>query len=163
MFACVRPTAVTTDTLTDDLAGFTAYLMKTTQKGVFQLAAELDLTMSQLRALFVLSLCDHDLTLGELAHEVGLSVAATGRLVDALVRDDLASRREDPVDRRVKRLALTTRGQDTITRLAQTRREGLRQFVETLDDDAREHLARALAAIPTLTDCRGAGTDQEST
>ena len=159
----MRQTAVTTDRLTDDLFGFTAYLMKTTQKGVFQVAAELDLTMSQLRALFVLSLCDHDLALGELACEVGLSVAATGRLVDALVRDGLASRREDPVDRRVKRLALTTHGEETIARLAETRREGLRRFVETLDDDAREQLSRALAATPTLSDCRAAGTDQENT
>ena len=71
--------------------------------------------------------------------------------VDALVRDGLASRREDPVDRRVKRLALTTHGQETITRLAETRREGLRRFVETLDADARGQLSRALAAIPSLT------------
>jgi DNA-binding MarR family transcriptional regulator len=159
----VQPTAVTTDGLTDDLFGFVAYLMKTTQHGVFQVAAELDLSMSQLRALFVLSLCDHDLTLGELAAEVGLSVAATGRLVDALVRDGLASRREDPLDRRVKRLALTAHGREAIDRLADSRREGLRQFVETLDDAAREQLSRALAATPTLTDCRARGTDQENT
>jgi DNA-binding MarR family transcriptional regulator len=154
---------VTTEQLTEDLFGFMAYLMKTTQQGVFQVAAELDLTMSQLRALFVLSLCDHDLTLGELATGVGLSVAATGRLVDALVRDRLASRREDPVDRRLKRLALTAHGQETIARLAESRRDGLRQFVETLDDKARERLSSALAATPTLNDCRAAGTDQEST
>jgi len=152
----VQPAAVTTEQLTEDLFGFLAYLMKTTQHGVFRVAAELDLTMSQLRALFVLSLCDHDLTLGELAVEVGLSVAATGRLVDALVRDDLASRREDPLDRRVKRLALTPHGEETISRLAENRRDGLRQFVETLDDTTREQLARALAATPTLSDRRGA-------
>ena len=159
----MQSTAVTTEQLTDALFGFVGYLMKTTQQGVFRVAAELDLTMSQLRALFVLSLCDHDLTLGELAAEVGLSVAATGRLVDALVRDRLASRREDPVDRRVKRLALTSHGQETIGRLADSRREGLRQFVETLDDVAREQLSRALAATPTLTDCRAGGADREKT
>jgi DNA-binding MarR family transcriptional regulator len=152
-----------TEPLAEDLLGFVAYLSKTTQTEVFQVAAELDLTMSQLRAMFVLSCCDHDLALGELAHEVGLSLAATGRLVDALVRAGLVSRREDGEDRRIKRLALTARGDDVMSRLAAARREGLRQFVETLDDEARGHLARALSSIPTLTDRRPAGTETSTT
>jgi len=158
----MQATATTTAQLTENLHGFVGYLMKTTQQGVFELAAELDLTMSQLRALFELSLCDHDLALGELADQVGLSVAATGRLVDALVGEGLVSRREDLEDRRVKRLALTAHGEETIARLATARLEGLRRFVETLDDGAREDLSRALAATPTLTDCRIAGTDTQA-
>lgn len=149
-------TLSTVDDLTERLLGFVGLLMKTTQTGVFDMAVELDLTLSQLRALFVLSHCDRELALGELAPAVGLSVAATGRLVDALVRSGLVSRREDCADRRIKRLALTAHGEEAIERLAAARRDGLRGFVETLEPDVREQLAQALAATPIapLPDCR---------
>jgi DNA-binding MarR family transcriptional regulator len=146
--------APSVDELTDQLLAFMAYLMKTTQGGVFQVAGELELTLSQLRALFFLAFCDHSPALSELAHKVGLSVAATGRVVDALVRDDLVSRREDVVDRRIKRLALTAHGREMLDRISAARREGLRSFAEELDDDARTQFSRAFSLIPTGLDCR---------
>jgi DNA-binding MarR family transcriptional regulator len=145
--------APTTEQLTDQLLGFMAYLMKTTQGGVFQVAGELDLTLSQLRALFFLAYGDHAPALSELAHAVGLSVAATGRAVDSLVRADLVSRREDEADRRIKRLALTAHGEEMLAQIGAARREGLRQFAEALDDDARTQFSHALSLIPTGLDC----------
>jgi DNA-binding MarR family transcriptional regulator len=76
-----------------------------------------------------------------------LSVAATGRAVDVLVRHGLVVRREDPVDRRIKRIGLTDAGRETISRLNAARRDGLRQFVSTLSDEERERFTRALAPI----------------
>jgi DNA-binding MarR family transcriptional regulator len=158
----MQTTAPSTEQLTDELFAFMAHLMKTTQGGVFQVAGELELTLSQLRALFVLAFIDHPPALSELAHEVGLSVAATGRVVDALVRTDLVSRREDEADRRVKRLALTAHGDEILAQIAAARREGLRQFVESLDDAAREQFSRAFSLIPTGLDC-GRPTPPEPT
>jgi hypothetical protein len=57
--------------------------------------------------VFVIDNSERDLTPSELARLVRLSPAATGRAVDALVRNKIVSRREDHLDRRVKRLALT--------------------------------------------------------
>src|SRR5687767_8970320 len=68
IFACMQVSAPSTDELADQLLGFMAYLMKTTQGGVFQVAGELELTLSQLRALFVLAYGDHAPALSELAH-----------------------------------------------------------------------------------------------
>lgn len=158
-----RTAPAITDELVEGLLGFLGHVSKVSEHRVFDVAVELDLTMSQLRALFVLRMHDRDLALGELAAEVRLSVAATGRLVDALVRADLVSRREDPADRRVKRLALTRHGEEVLDRFADARREGLRQVVETLDDDACDHLSRALAALPTLTPCRPTGPETDTT
>ena len=141
----------TTEQLTDQLSAFMAHLMKTTQGSVFQIAGELELTLSQLRALFVLAYGDHEPALGELAGLIGLSVPATGRAIDGLVRAGLVLRREDEADRRVKRLALASRGEETLARMGAARREGLRQFAESLDDDARAAFAHALGQIPTET------------
>ena len=141
----------TTEELTDQLFEFMAHVMKTTQGSVLQIAGDLELTLSQLRALFVLAYGDHAPALSELAGRIGLSVPATGRAVDGLVRSGLVSRSEDAVDRRVKRLALTPRGEEMLARIGDARREGLRQFAERLDDDARAAFAHALSLIPTET------------
>ena len=159
----MQVSAPTTDELTDQLLGFMAYLMKTTQGGVFQVAGELELTLSQLRALFLLAYGDHAPALSELAHDVGLSVAATGRAIDSLVRAGLVSRREDDADRRVKRLALTDDGEEMLARIGAARREGLRQFAAALDDDARAQFARALSLIPAGLDCGPLPTSPETT
>jgi DNA-binding MarR family transcriptional regulator len=143
----VQTTAPTVEGLTEELLGFMTYLIKSAEVDVFRVAAELDLSLSQIRALFILSYAEHELALTELAPQLMLSVAATGRAVDVLVRHGLVARREDAVDRRIKRIALTEAGRDTIARINTARREGLRQFVSTLGDEDRERFHRALAPV----------------
>jgi DNA-binding MarR family transcriptional regulator len=140
-------TAATTDQLAGELARFIGQVMKGDQSELFALIAELDLTMPQMRGLFVLDMADHALALTELAPRMGLSVAAAGRAVDGLVRGGLVSRSEDAADRRIKRLALTDDGQAALARITAARLAGLRRFAETLGDTERATLSDALAAV----------------
>ena len=135
------------DALADDVFVFLRHLMRSTQGDVFDLAGELDLTLSQLRVLYVLAPAEDAPALGGLASAVGLSIAATGRAVDALVRSGYVSRAEDAADRRIKRHALTAEGRRAMERLAEARRAGVRRFVATLDDADRERLAAALEPV----------------
>ncbi|MER2222747.1 MAG: helix-turn-helix domain-containing protein, partial [Rhodococcus sp. (in: high G+C Gram-positive bacteria)] len=66
---------------------------------------ELDLSFSQVRVLFVLAQRDAAIPINEVADELRLSVAATGRNIDQLVNMGLVDRREDERDRRVKRVS----------------------------------------------------------
>jgi DNA-binding MarR family transcriptional regulator len=143
----VRTSTTPEEQLTGELLGFVGHLTKGGQSEVLQVAAALDLSLSQLRVIHVLDIADRDLALHEVADRIGLSVAATGRAVDVLVRGGLASRREDEVDRRVKRIAITDAGRDAVNRLHAARREGMARFVGTLSDDEREGLSAALAPI----------------
>jgi DNA-binding MarR family transcriptional regulator len=138
---------VSTRQLAQDLYRFFARAMKGDQSEFIALIAELELTLPQMRAMFVLNATDRALALTELAPMMGLSVAAAGRAVDAMVRSGLISRTEDPVDRRIKRLALTAHGQATLERLNEARLVGLRRFAATLGDAEREALAAGLAAV----------------
>lgn len=138
---------VTTAGLAEDLQRFFARVMKGDQGELFALIAELDLTMPQMRGLFVIDVSDHALALTELAPMMGLSVAAAGRSVDGLVRNGLVSRTEDPVDRRIKRLALTDAGRAALERINEARLAGLRRFADTLGDAERDALAGALEAV----------------
>jgi DNA-binding MarR family transcriptional regulator len=139
--------AVSTRQLAEDLQRFFHRAMKGDQGELLALIAELDLTMPQIRAMFVLDTADHALALTELAPQMGLSVAAAGRSVDGLVRDGLVSRTEDPDDRRIKRLALTAHGQAALARMTEARLVGLRRFAETLGDAERDALAQGFEAV----------------
>jgi DNA-binding MarR family transcriptional regulator len=137
---------VSSDQLADALMGFFVRLMKGDQGELFAVVAELDLTMPQMRGMFVLNGSERALALTELAPSMGLSVAAAGRAVDGLVRKGLVSRTEDCEDRRIKRLAVTEAGQAALVRIAEARREGFRRFAETLGERERAALAEAFAA-----------------
>ncbi|MGN6188171.1 MAG: MarR family winged helix-turn-helix transcriptional regulator [Conexibacter sp.] len=139
--------AVSPAQLAQDLHRFCARAMKGDQSEFVALIAELDLTLPQMRALFVLDTTDHALALTELAPMMGLSIPAAGRAVDAMVRGELISRSEDPVDRRIKRLALTAHGKATLERLNEARLVGLRRFAGTLGERERDALARALRTV----------------
>ena len=138
---------VATARLAEDLQRFFARVMKGDQGELFALIAELDLTMPQMRGLFVLDNSEHALALTELAPMMGLSVAAAGRAVDGMVRNGLVSRTEDATDRRIKRLALTAAGRAALGRINEARLVGLRRFADTLGDEQRDALVAALEAV----------------
>ena len=139
--------AVSPQQLAADLQRFYGRCMKGEQGELFALIAELELTMAQMRGLFVLDTADHAQALTELAPQMGLSAAAAGRAVDGLVRHGFVSRTEDAVDRRIKRLALTADGRAALERINEARLVGLRRFAATLGDAERDALAEALASI----------------
>jgi DNA-binding MarR family transcriptional regulator len=133
--------------LAEDLQRFFHRAMKGDQSELLTLVAELDLTMPQIRGLFVLDNTDRTLALTELAPRMGLSVAAAGRAVDGMVRSGFISRTEDPADRRIKRLALTDAGRAALARLTEARLVGLQRFAETLGEAERDALANGLEAV----------------
>jgi DNA-binding MarR family transcriptional regulator len=106
---------------------------------------ELDLTLTQVKALTALSA--GELTVKDLAERLGLSLPGASRAVDALVDRGLLDRREDPSDRRMKRLRCTDPGRDALRRLDEARLVGVAQFTATLPSAQRERLSAALAPI----------------
>jgi DNA-binding MarR family transcriptional regulator len=139
--------AVDADQLADELADFLRLAIRPGQDEALRVAAKLDLSLSQLRVLFLLEGGDRDFAVHELAEAIGLSVGATSRAVDCLVRAGHVSRREDSVDRRLKRIAITAKGKRAMVGFAAARRAGLRRFAAGLEDAEREEMSRALAPI----------------
>ena len=147
MVASVQVTRVSADALTGALTHLATHLKRLGDAGSMQLAAGLDLPFSHLCTLFILDSSDHELAVHELAERLGLSVAATGRAVDALVRAGMVVRREDEHDRRVKRISLAEEGVRLIARLTKAHEESMRMFSELLTDKERTDLFNALAPI----------------
>ncbi|GAA3029475.1 hypothetical protein GCM10010528_08730 [Gordonia defluvii] len=109
--------------------------------------AKADLAFSQFRTLMELGARGTALSVNELADAVQLSVAATGRVVDKLVGLGYTDRREDPTDRRVKRVSLTAVGHTFVTMAVDARADALRAFTRRLPSDVAHALACALDPV----------------
>jgi DNA-binding MarR family transcriptional regulator len=126
-------------------------IIKDSQAGVAAVMAGFDLTFSQLRMLWILDHAGSDLAVNELAESVSLSLPAAGRAVDGMVRVGLLTRREDEVDRRIKRIGLAEPGRQTLEQIGRARGQSADRFVEALTDEERTALAGALATLGALT------------
>jgi DNA-binding MarR family transcriptional regulator len=133
--------------LADELLAMLGHVITSQQHRVFRAAADLDLSLAQLQGLCALRVADRPLALHELVEFMDLSVGATSRAVDGVVRTGLVTRREDELDRRVKRIALTEAGEAVLERLNEARRVGLQAFAESLTEDERGQLSEALAPV----------------
>lgn len=121
--------------------------MQTHGRDVVQLAAEFELSFSQMKAMHSLFNAAEPVSVKALGEGLGLSLAAMSRAADALVQRGLVDRIEDPQDRRIKRLSLTGSGRDLVQKLRQVRMAGFEQFVSTLAPKEQALLAKALEPI----------------
>lgn len=109
--------------------------------------AATDLTFTQIRVLFVVGEAEEPMSLHQIAEAINLSLAAAGRSVDRLVGIDLVDRREDPVDRRVKRISLTVAGQRLVDDQLTVQQGVVADFVGRLPAAKRIALTDALKPI----------------
>jgi DNA-binding MarR family transcriptional regulator len=133
--------------LVRDLAGFAKILLHAGGRDFYREVGELDLSLSQIRILHVLTGEVEEASLKALADEIGLSLPATSRSVDALVQRGLVTRSESTVDRRLKAVRATGEARGLVDHLTDLRVSGIAEFVRTLSDAERAELANALSPI----------------
>ncbi len=132
--------------LADSVMAFLGFAQKSSGEDFFRMVGELELSLSQLKLLMVLSR-DGEQPLKDLAEHLVLSLPAASRAVDGLHRRDMVVRREDDEDRRQKRIAITETGEAVVASLSAARLAGIETFIATLTTQEQENLARALAPI----------------
>src|SRR5215212_2293842 len=79
---------------------------------------EVDLTMPQLKVLFLLY-AEDGASMGRLASALGVTLSTVTGIVDRLVEHAMVQRQEDPQDRRLVVCRLTPRAVTTVERLHQ--------------------------------------------
>ncbi len=119
------------------------------QAGPVPGVARLNLTMAQLRALFVVA-HSGSVPVGRLGASLGIGRPAATLLVNGLVRLNLVERREDPADRRFTLVRPSARGQELMDELRQGRRDQLSAWVGRLNEGDLAALARGLRALVTV-------------
>jgi DNA-binding MarR family transcriptional regulator len=130
------------------LGAFLLRCMGGASSEVFRVIDESGLTFSQMKVLVELDSPHEDArTVTALSDELGISPASASRAADGLFRKKLVTRVEDPDDRRVRRLALTSRGRELADRIISARLAGLEDFAASLGSDERRKLEAALDAL----------------
>jgi len=84
---------------------------------------------------------------GDLAELFGVSLPSMSRAVDALVKKKLATRVEDPEDRRARQVRITAKGKDLVETLVTVRQAGIEAFAATLSAAQRRKLDAAVEAL----------------
>ena len=84
----------------------------------------------------------------ELADRLGMSLPGASRTVDGLLRRGWLERREDPHDRRMKRVGITADGREVVERIETARLAGLEDYAASLTPEQRARLSSALSDLP---------------
>lgn len=121
--------------------------MQTHGRDLVNLAHEFELSFSQMKALHWLHEEPAAVSVKALGEQLGLSLAAMSRATDELVQRGLVDRTEDPSDRRIKRLTLTSKGRKLVQKMRELRMAGFEQFVTSLTPKQQSQLAKALEPI----------------
>jgi DNA-binding MarR family transcriptional regulator len=105
-----------------------------------------DLSVPQFRTLVFLDR-NAGASLSALAEFIGLSLPATSRLVEGLVRKNLVARRIPPGNRRLVALSISGRGQRTVGRARRATERRLAEVVASLPSNERAAIRRSLRAL----------------
>jgi DNA-binding MarR family transcriptional regulator len=109
--------------------------------------ADVDLTFTQLRALFVLAAAQRTVRVSDLAKSLDMSLASASALSDRLVRLGYVGRRADPADRRAVLLELAAKGTRLLSRLERRSNAQLAYALRRMTRHEREALATSLGAF----------------
>lgn len=132
--------------LAEQLLALWHEVMQGSSGALFALLEELDLGITQIKTLDVVCGCESELSVKELSERLGISLPSASRTVEALLQRGWLERREDEVDRRIKRVRATQDGRDVVARVNGVRLESLERFAAALQPDQRARLSAALGA-----------------
>jgi DNA-binding MarR family transcriptional regulator len=127
------------------------HLMRGSSEQMYALIAELDISITQMKTLHVLAEGGSEVSVKELSDRLGLSLPGASRIVDALMRRGWLERREDPDDRRMKRIGITGEGRKALDRIETARLAGLEDYAASLTPEQRTRLSSALSDLPHRT------------
>jgi DNA-binding MarR family transcriptional regulator len=141
--------------LAPSLAGFMRFFTHASDSDFLRQVDELELSLTQLKLLSHLyelpeALNGEEpkpLSVKEVAEELGISLPAASRAIEPLVKRRLVARHEDELDRRIKRVRLTARGETVVGRLFATRIAAAKEFLSEFSESERQKLAEALGEI----------------
>lgn len=111
-------------------------------------AKEAGLSMAQLGALMRIRRQGTP-AVSDISQEIGVTNAAASQMLERLVQQGLVTRSEDPHDRRVKQIVLTSKGQQALEAGLQARQKWLEELAGTLSPAEQTQIA---AALQLLTD-----------
>lgn len=130
--------------LNSSIERFTRMMFSRVIERLAVVLSEEELSFSQVATLHIVDL-EKSISIQDLSLRLNLSLSATSRLVDDLVKTDFIERSEDQKDRRSKNLKLTPHGQSFLDLISVERVKIIKKTAEMLPKAISEKLLNALS------------------
>jgi len=130
-------------TLNSPLEAFTRMMFSRVIERLAVVMSEENLSFSQVSALHIIDQ-SQEISIQELSQRLNLSLSATSRLIDELVKADFLNRIEDPANRRSKIVTLTKFGNDFLTKLSLERVRIIKTTASSLPSTLSSKIVSAL-------------------
>jgi DNA-binding MarR family transcriptional regulator len=121
-------------------------LMRHSMPDLLVFAKEHDLSMSQIGALFHIHRNEASGVSG-LGDDLGVTCAAASQMLERLVQLELVTRTEDPHDRRLRQLGLTSKGHQVLQASLRARQRWLIALVSTLTPTEKSLVTDTLSTL----------------
>lgn len=138
------------DIVAEVIAGYEALMQRLADTHTPEFL-EIAISMPQAKLLYLLS-AGGELHMSALVHRLGVSLSTISGLVDKVVDQGLATRREDPADRRQVVVGLTPAGHDFIDRFRELNARQMRELLDLLDDVDLARVRDAMTALAVAAD-----------
>lgn len=150
MYANIRKTQTINtnnrETLAHSISQFRRAIVREFVFNILRTFVDFDYSLPQLATLLLLDE-EGELSIKQVSEILGRSVSATSRLLDQLVERGMVSRREDELDRRSKRIAITEKGRTLIATLEQQRADAQIAVMEYFSAEEQTEINRAMALL----------------
>ena len=137
---------MSSDQFSEVLHGWVKVFMRRNGQDYKHFMDETGLSFSQVNTLMRLHFAGQA-DISDISQQMGITNAAASQLVERMVRLGLLDRMADPIDRRIKRLALTPEGHALAEKLVVIRRKWMEQFTNSLTSRQRETISDALQVL----------------
>jgi DNA-binding MarR family transcriptional regulator len=137
------------------LTALLGHLFRYDRGNLLRVIEESGLSMTQCKALLELGGLGREAEqrqVSDLAETFGVSVPSMSRAVDALVKAGLATRVEDPEDRRARRVEITAKGKHLVETMVLVRQAGMKSFAASLSTAQRRKLDAAVDSLMERAD-----------
>ena len=134
------------ETLAHSISQFRRAIVREFVFNILHTFVDFDYSLPQLATLLLLDE-EGELSIKQVSEILGRSVSATSRLLDQLVERGMVSRREDDLDRRSKRIAITEKGRTLIATLEQRRADAQIAVMEYFSAEEQAEINRAMALL----------------
>lgn len=112
---------------------FTRILFSKVIERLAVIVSEEQLSFSQMAALHIVDR-ENSVNINDISQRLNLSVSATSRMIDELVKKEFIERKEDQQNRRSKTLTLTTSGRKFMNKLSIERIKIIEQAASSVAD-----------------------------
>ena len=151
---------MSSDPLVNTLEEWIEIYMQRSMRIFFHRAKEMGISMPQFGALHRINKSRGGVS--DLGDEMAITSGAASQMLERLVQQGLITRSEDPSDRRVKRLILTTKGSEVLKETTRSREGWAEALAQGLSAEEKEQIIAALNILINKAKLLGgsSGTEQ---